>query len=731
MKVKNDFPAIHLLPLVYNHLNFKATWIIFLIFIFWNTNVRGQNVIIKDTDDNVLMQVNDEGKAGSISIKEELGPGITLDKLYNVDGDLFWSGLKLGTENEGGGWMLSGMDLFPLENSYNVGIGTTNALGKLHVIQESTISAFRVDDQAVDPSPFIIDDTGNVGIGTISPTEKVHVLGDVLLEDSSSPLLKFYLDDSYDAFLGILGSDLVLNHRRLGPLKFRTYNSDRMIIDESGNVGIGNINPGFPLDVTKNTTVNNINPVATFRSVGANSSGSIRLENSLGNYWVIGAMQDPDHSLSFNYNSNNLIAGNTFKITPDGKIGIGTANPLSRIHVAGTARIDSPSPLLTFYESNTIKGYVGLSFDAMYLHNSLSSGIYFGTDDQSRMVLDYVGNLGIGTLTPSAKTHIVQEGSSDALRIDDGPSDSSPFVIDASGNVGIGMEGASAKMHIVQTNAASAFRIDDELSDVSPFIVNASGMVGIGTESPSTALELTRGKYNINMAETKFDYFAGETDSIALAVYNSNIYTYLADHFKEENMLGTKNEYYGIRTHSSSGNINYGIYASASGGSANYAGYFEGDVEITGALSKGSGSFKIDHPLDPENKYLYHSFVESPDMLNIYNGNAITGSNGYATVELPPYFEALNMDFRYQLTVIGEFSQAIISKKISNNEFEIRTDKPHIEVSWQVTGIRHDAYARKNRIQTEEDKNPEDRGSYLHPEAFDKPKTLKEGYQEL
>ena len=56
----------------------------------------------------------------------------------------------------------------------------------------------------------------------------------------------------------------------------------------------------------------------------------------------------------------------------------------------------------------------------------------------------------------------------------------------------------------------------------------------------------------------------------------------------------------------------------------------------------------IDHPLDPANKYLYHSFVESPDMKNIYDGVITTDANGDATVVMPDYFEALNKDFRYQ-----------------------------------------------------------------------------------
>ncbi|PYT04499.1 MAG: hypothetical protein DMF60_15165, partial [Acidobacteria bacterium] len=135
----------------------------------------------------------------------------------------------------------------------------------------------------------------------------------------------------------------------------------------------------------------------------------------------------------------------------------------------------------------------------------------------------------------------------------------------------------------------------------------------------------------------------------------------------------------------------------------------------------GAGSFKIDHPLDPANKYLYHSFVESPDMMNIYNGNITTDENGDATIKLPEYFEALNQDFRYQLTAIGQFAQAIVASEIKDNQFSIKTDKPRVKVSWQVTGIRHDAFANANRIQVEEVKPAKERGFYLHPELFGQP----------
>jgi hypothetical protein len=155
------------------------------------------------------------------------------------------------------------------------------------------------------------------------------------------------------------------------------------------------------------------------------------------------------------------------------------------------------------------------------------------------------------------------------------------------------------------------------------------------------------------------------------------------------------------------------------------AGLFLGNVRITGSLSKAGGGFEIDHPLTPGNKYLRHSFVESPDMLNVYNGNVTTDANGEACVALPDYFEALNQEFRYQLTVIGQFAQAIVAQEIMDNQFTIKTDQPQIKVSWQVIGIRQDPWAAANRITVEEEKADEQKGRFLHPEVWDQPEELR------
>jgi hypothetical protein len=159
-----------------------------------------------------------------------------------------------------------------------------------------------------------------------------------------------------------------------------------------------------------------------------------------------------------------------------------------------------------------------------------------------------------------------------------------------------------------------------------------------------------------------------------------------------------------------------------------YAAILNGKVQITGNLEKAGGSFKIDHPLDPANKYLCHSFVESPDMKNVYDGVVVLDNKGKAEIQLPDWFGILNKDFRYQLTAIGapgpnlyiaeKISDTTTSNKNNNSRFKIAGGASAMEVSWQVTGIRKDPWANANRIQVEKDKPAKERGYYLHPDLY-------------
>jgi hypothetical protein len=165
------------------------------------------------------------------------------------------------------------------------------------------------------------------------------------------------------------------------------------------------------------------------------------------------------------------------------------------------------------------------------------------------------------------------------------------------------------------------------------------------------------------------------------------------------------------------------------------AGDFFGSVRIRGNLflhgqlihflHAGPAHYRIDHPMDPANKYLNHASIASPEMKNVYDGVVELGEDGTARVELPEWFGELNEDFRYQLTPIGASAPGLyVTQEIAGNRFGIAGGEPNMKVSWQVTGIVQGRWAA-DRFEVEQQKASEERGRYLRPELFGQPQEAR------
>ncbi|MFO0838573.1 MAG: hypothetical protein U1D55_08580 [Phycisphaerae bacterium] len=164
--------------------------------------------------------------------------------------------------------------------------------------------------------------------------------------------------------------------------------------------------------------------------------------------------------------------------------------------------------------------------------------------------------------------------------------------------------------------------------------------------------------------------------------------------------------------------VNYGIYGSTSSFVSGYGVYSNGRFGAS-----GTKSFRIDHPIDPANKYLNHYCAEGPEPLNVYSGAVTTDKDGEAWVELPSYYAEINRDPRYTLTVLDEadFALARVARKIQDNRFLIKTSRPNVEVSWEVKGVRNDRWVQRYGVPVEVEKVGVERGTYQHPELYDQP----------
>ncbi|MCB0837222.1 MAG: hypothetical protein KDD99_11210 [Bacteroidetes bacterium] len=642
--------------------------------------------------------------------------------------------------------IISGYFLF----GQNVGVDQTNPVNKLDVNGNLSVGS-NYSGTFTAPSNGAIFE-GQVGIGTAMPMADLDVNGTLrvgsligagtsMVVADANGNLSIQTIPTDGQTLSLSGSNLSISGGNSISLPFALPYSAGTGINISGStiINTGDTDPSN--DITTSTSaagdVSGIFPTLSVDKIkGQNIAGTAPANGQVlkwnGSAWAP-AVDDAGTTI---WNQTGTTA-----YYNAGRVGIGLTNPTGQLTVrtdstaisGDNVKVNGLSLVLDKFSNSNTNNAVGIGFGsstnfgggnpsigAAIIHQRTNGGsfgkLHFATkptfglseDIPIRMTIAEGGNVGIGTTSPGAKLSVSNGTTEFQIRpgMLDGAVNNDWTTFEMPGNknfriwdnlsvsdkIAIGTTTVATDAHLMvngnirvaddadifgldQIVGFNDLRLSGDATGGPDLLINANGTVGVNIAYTNTDMNVTNDPANLFILSCEFD-----NGNQVFEVLNNNH----------------------VNSYSDFGVIN-------------------ADFDVVG----GTKNFKLDHPLDPANKNLRHNAVESPDHVTYYHGTVVLDGNGSAKVDLPPYFEALNKDFHYQLTCVGGFAQVYISKKIANNQFSIAGGTPGLEVSWQVSATRNDPWAKDHPYQAEFEKSPENKGKYWYPEGYGKSKSLQ------
>ncbi|HZU25397.1 MAG TPA: hypothetical protein VFA04_07735 [Bryobacteraceae bacterium] len=484
------------------------------------------------------------------------------------------------------------------------------------------------------------------------------------------------------------------------PMSFYTNNAERMRVLANGNVGIGTTAPAAKLEVNGTAKFDGLITFAPGQTFPGGSSGGTVFSVGSGT-GLTGGPITGSGTLSIDTSVvPQLGASNTFTTgqTIDGALDLETADA---IHINGFPALQIPlGHSDVFVGTETDESQTGTVSNSALGHAALSH--LTGTSPTANAntavgnqalenVTDGGFNTGVGNQALSTLSTGGENAAVGAYAGNTIVAGNYNTFLGASADATGDFTNATAIGYNAKVGANDSFVLGGSYTDSNNTVHHT--YVGIGTSTPSYPL-------TVQGTGTGTQNLVGFNDSTGTTIFDVSL---------NASSNGTMLSF--DETNVTTGRISIlpGGHVGIDGApDTSHALTVNGDVLVNGALQvTGVKNFRIDDPLDPVHKQLFHASIESSEMKNLYDGTVRLNAHGQATVELPKWFEALNGDFRYQLTAIGRQAPGLyVRETVHDGHFVIAGGKPGMQVSWQVTGIRHDEWARQHPMSVEVEKAP-------------------------
>ena len=556
---------------------------------------------------------------------------------------------------------------------------------------------------------------GNVGIGENSPDSRLHITGTtggwdkhITIEHDGSDIGKILVDTDGMKFRNMSSGN---------GFYFRdSSNATQMIINSSGNVGIGTTSPAEKLHVNGNLRLGS-NPTLNWGSnhltlqAGSDVIGVVRIYGT--------ASHEPRFEIYSDSGSTKKImlqpSGDSYFT---GDLGIGTTSPTSALHVTSTTANTNG---MVRFQNNMDNNYETLRIESL---GNYDAHIGFFADGDANHYwgagVDYTdGNFKIANdnLLATNTKFVVQ--SNGYLVAQSGTN--IRLVLGSTGNpdnnTSNWIRGNSGYLQYNCANLGHTW----EITGSEKMRISSSGNLGIGETSPSARLHVNHGTDHVIFTGPtgngggvlilrSSNASTADNQEYGMLNYQNNAGTVLAQIVGKSEGSGNDKGHLEFNTKSGSGSISNRMRIRDNG-----------TVQVTGALSKGSGSFEIPHPLDSkkDTHLLRHSFIEGPQCDNIYRGT-VELVDGTATVNLDTVsnmtsgtFVALNTDV--QVFTTNETDWDNVKGSIVGNVLTItcQNNNSTAKVSWLVIGERQDDNIKSSTLTDNDGK------LILEPEAYE------------